>query len=110
LGKKVVVLGEVPQFPISPNLCLQHTVLGRVFRDEESYTHCGEADKKLLRKQYSYVPYLMVMAKKYGVEYFNPLPYLHHSITEEGVVLYKDDNHLNSFGASELIPHFNITP
>lgn len=109
-GIQVTFLGEVPQLQRSPNICVQRTLLGRWWRSDTAYASCGDIDANIVGEQAVYGQWIQGMVEKHGGHYFNPLPFIKRSITEEGVILYKDDNHLNKYGAEVLMMHLSQAP
>lgn len=95
-GKSVSLVGDVPRFSHDPGLCVYSF-------SAQSRSSCVISRDYFERQSLIYENILVRLAEEYGLQYFSVYNNLCDeyscSMDKGGVILYRDNNHLNIFGS-----------
>jgi len=109
LGKKVILLGEVPMLNVHPQRCAEITLLDRALHGEAAagfkQKKCSAIDADYVRERLAYSNEVYrKFAASYNLGYFDPTLHITSAADANGTLLYKDGDHINIVGARALYP------
>jgi len=100
-GKKLVILKQVPVFS-NIDACNWEPRIKDFFSKERVCEYDTEFIHKWLQPS---IDFIDKFSTTHQVDVFDPMPFFDTPL-QDGINLYKDKNHLNSYGSKYLVPRF----
>ncbi len=103
---QVIMLGQAPVLEEGPSVCLQRIDKIPLYRWFGSETECPAIVEHMQADEIQAVSAFMKkqMALTTNVHLFDLYPLFPKVFNDEGLVLYRDDDHLSVYGALEVLP------
>jgi len=105
-GKKVTVVLSNPELPFDPRLCLRRPSGGLT----QPQQHCAMTNEAFMTRNATYRALMTKILSDYpSVKVFDMAEYLCDDkfcfAKKDGILMYRDDNHLSEAGARMMAPH-----
>ena len=102
MGKELIILKQVPIFS-NIDACTWEPRLKKLFSQEKV---CDYDTNFINKWQQPSIDFIDNFSTEYRIDVFDPASYINNPL-QDGVILYKDSDHLNEDGSQFLVPYFD---